>query len=161
MNTKEITLAERDGRYEVTSGGVDDYALIGILECLLFDLKNANRRVSRVEEPISAPPSKPVPEQIAEVPTPPVNLSTGTVADPVPAVANESPETVVEPHRESVAPTAPDLRTRIGNAVKAIRNLGGQIEETDLSQYSDDELQTELDELTNQYKRLKNSKGKK
>lgn len=49
---------------------------------------------------------------------------------------------------------------RIGNAIKAIKGLGGDIEDTDLSNLTDEALQAELEELTNQYKRLKTSKGK-
>ena len=56
--------------------------------------------------------------------------------------------------------TSTELRTRISNAVKAIKGLGGEVGDADRSLATDEELQTELEELTNQYKRLKNSKGK-
>jgi hypothetical protein len=36
--------------------------------------------------------------------------------------------------------------------------LGGEVGSSDLTDAMDEDLQTELDELTNQYKRLKNSK---
>jgi len=42
------------------------------------------------------------------------------------------------------------LRTRIGNAIKAIRSLGGEVEDIDRSNLTDEELQTELEELKNQ-----------
>ena len=64
--------------------------------------------------------------------------------------------------REVVEKTsAPDLRTRIGNALRAIRELGAVIEDTDLSDPTEEELKAELEELTGQYKRLKTSKGAK
>jgi hypothetical protein len=71
----------------------------------------------------------------------------------------EQEQTVSEPKEKLQKTTPPDLRTRISNAVKAIKSLGGQIETSDLTNATDEELQNELDELTNQYKRLKNSKG--
>ncbi len=55
------------------------------------------------------------------------------------------------------APNTSDLRTRISNAVKAINDLGGQADEGTRSDATEDELQTELEELTSQYKRLKSS----
>jgi len=56
--------------------------------------------------------------------------------------------------------TSTELRTRISNAVKAIKGLGGEVGDADRSLAKDEELQNELDELTNQYKRLESSKGK-
>jgi len=50
------------------------------------------------------------------------------------------------------------LRTRINNAVKAVKNLGREVGDVNRSDATDEDLQTELEELTNQYKRLKNSK---
>lgn len=44
--------------------------------------------------------------------------------------------------------TASGIRTRINNAVKAIRGLGGRAEDTDLSNLTDEELQSELEQLT-------------
>jgi len=67
-----------------------------------------------------------------------------------------------ENKREVVEKTsAPDLRTRIGNAMRAIRELGAVIEDTDLSDLTEEELKAELEELTSQYQRLKTSKGAK
>ena len=57
---------------------------------------------------------------------------------------------------------SPELRTRIVNAVKAIKELGGEVHEThDRSGATDEELKTELEELTEQYKRLKKSENTK
>ena len=125
MNEKTIVITETDGKYQIQNNGVSEYALIGILECVLFDLKSANH-------------NKPFAEQ----------------AKP----AGETKPTVEEPKEKARESIAPDLRTRIGNAIKAINALGGEIEHTDLINLTDEELQAELDELTNQYKRLKGSK---
>jgi hypothetical protein len=82
------------------------------------------------------------------------NETTGESKEIVEKAAADAKREVVE------KVPAPDLRTRVGNAVKAIRGLGGQIEHTDLSSLTDEELQSELEELTEQYKRLKSSKGR-
>jgi hypothetical protein len=39
--------------------------------------------------------------------------------------------------------------------------MGGKTEDADLSRLTDEELQSELEALTDQYKRLKNSKSAK
>lgn len=49
----------------------------------------------------------------------------------------------------------PDLNTRINNALKAIRGLGGNAESVDLLNMSDAEKKEELEALTDQFKRLK------
>jgi hypothetical protein len=133
MNERTVVITEKDGKYQIQNNGIPEFALIGILECIVFDMKNAGRR------------SEPVPEQ-AE-----------TVRLPEAAAA-----AVQETKKEIVQDASPnDLRTRISNAVKAIRSLGGEIEDSDRSNATDEELQTELKDLTEQYKRLKNSKAKK
>ena len=66
-----------------------------------------------------------------------------------------------ETGKETVqSPSSPELRTRINNAVKAIKTFGEEVGDVNRSGATDEELQTEPEELTNQYKRLKNSKGK-
>ncbi len=71
-------------------------------------------------------------------------------------IVNEHKGSIEEPNKEIVQePTAPELCTRIANAVKAIRSLGGEVEDIDRSSSTDEELQAELEELKNQYKRLK------
>lgn len=114
--------------------------------------------------------SKPVLETVTELVSEPGRNEplTASGGDQTPPPANAAPrlqETVARLKTGSAAPpaessAATDLRTRIGNAVKAIRDLGGRVETPDLSKMTDDDLQTELEELTAQYKRLKNSKGK-
>jgi hypothetical protein len=129
MEDKTVVITERDGQYEVENNGISEFALIGILECILFDMKTIRRKDLPVTQDKTTQESK----QITE--------------EPKKAGVKES--------------KAPELRTRITNAVKAIRELGGRLEDTDLSNLTDEEMQTELDQLTNQYKRLKNTKGHK
>ena len=129
MNDKTVVITDKDGQYEVENNGISEFALIGILECILFDMKTAR--------------SKELPVKQTEI-------------------RQESKEATEEPKKAVIQESkAPDLRTRISNAIKAIRGLGGNIEDTDLSNLTDEELQAELDELTNQYKRLKTTKGNK
>ena len=129
MDDKTVVITERDGQYEVENNGISKFALIGILECILFDLKTIRSKDLSVTQTKTAQKPK---------------------------------EATEEPKESAVKESkAPELRTRISNAVKAIRELGGKLEDTDLSSLTDEELQTELDQLTNQYKRLKNTKGNK
>jgi Asp-tRNA(Asn)/Glu-tRNA(Gln) amidotransferase A subunit family amidase len=143
MNEKTVVITEKDGTYQIQNNGIPEFALLGILECIIFDMKSAGRRESRVEQK-EAPTKQndPGPEQ-------------KEVAQKFEVVQEEIKR---EAAQES---TAPDIRTRINNAVKAIRGLGGRIEDTDLSNLTDKELQSELEELTEQYKRLKSSKANK
>lgn len=135
----EIIITESDGTYELESDGVSDFTLIGILECVLFDLKNkrtASKEVSTPSTPVQT--AAPIEESAVE-----------KLKIDVPKIEDiKTPATVV-----------PDIRTRISNAMKAIRSLGGQTESIDLDNATEDDLQTELEALTEQYKRLK-AKGK-
>jgi hypothetical protein len=136
MSEKTVIITETaDGGYRIQNNGISEYALIGILECVVFDLKTAKRDASPIK--------------------------TGEIVHEQKELVIESTP-VPEPNRENVPESkTPDLRTRISNAVKAIRSLGGEVEENvDRTNATDKELQTELEELTNQYKRLKSSKGK-
>jgi hypothetical protein len=129
MGYKTVLITEKDGQYEVENNGISEFALIGILECILLDLKTARSKEVSVKQT---------------------------------EIHQESKEATEEPKKDVVQESkASELRTRIHNAVKAIRGLGGKLEDTDLSSLTDEELQTELDELTNQYKRLKTTKGNK
>ena len=141
MSEKTVIITESDGKYRIQNNGISEFALIGILECIVFDLKTAKRD--------SSPDVKQEPAEPKEV----VQKQKETVQESIPAP---------ELNRENVSESkTPDLRTRISNAVKAIRSLGGEAEENvDRTNSTDEELQTELEELTNQYKRLKSSKGK-
>lgn len=140
MDKKTILITEHDGTYQLQNDGILEFTLIGILECLLFDLKSASRQSSTAGH--QASPT----EQIEE----PKESE----------ITEDLKTTALEAKREATQLAAsPDLRTRISNAIKAIRGLGAQIEDTDLSNLTEEELQSELEELTSQYKRLKNSKG--
>jgi membrane-associated HD superfamily phosphohydrolase len=141
MSEKTVVITEKESKYEIQNRGISELALIGILECLLFDLKSARRAESFISQP-----KEPQEPKQDEIPQKPNKESSGE------AYQTEIKATAQEKNTS-------DLRTRIGNAIKAIQGLGGNIEETDLSNLTDQELQDELEELTNQYKRLKSSKG--
>lgn len=131
----EIIITESDGTYELESDGVSDFALIGILECVLFDLKN--KRATSKEIPAQTP-----------------------VTSTVTAIEESAAEKlrIDVPKLEDIktqATVVPDIRTRISNAMKAIRSLGGQTESIDLDNATEEDLQSELEALTEQYKRLK------
>ncbi len=143
MNENTVIITERDGKYEIQNNGMPEFALPGILECIVFDMKSAGRQHAHSE------PKK----QDAEREEAFIEKQT-TEAEP----KQTEPETKGE---SAPAPTTSDLRTRIGNAVKAIKAMGGKTEDTDLNRLSDEELQSELEALTDQYKRLKNSKSAK
>ncbi len=46
MGEETVTISENEGRYEIKNNGMSEFALIGLLECILFDLKTAGRRIS-------------------------------------------------------------------------------------------------------------------
>ncbi len=143
MNENTVIITECDGTYEIRNNGVSEFALLGILECIVFDMKSAGRRHAHSE-----PKKQDAVREEASI---------------------EKQTTDVEPKqtesetkgKAAPAPNTSDLRTRIGNAVKAIKAMGGKTEDADLSRLTDEELQSELEALTDQYKRLKNSKSAK
>ena len=131
MIEKTIVIAAEDNssKYKIQKNDFTDFELIGMLECLIFDLKSTDRKAISIQQPKDSADSK---QSLPETPE------------------------IKEPIKET---NQTDLRTRIRNAIKAINNLGGQIEVTDLTNLTDQELQDELDELTDQYKRLKKSQA--
>jgi hypothetical protein len=143
MNEKTVVITEQDGIYQIQNNGISEFALLGILECIVFDMKSANRREAMVEEQESSGQQNNINQEQIET----IQKSELVKQETKSEAIQEVP--------------APDLRTRISNAVKAIRALGGRIEDTDLSNMNDEELQLELEELTGQYKRLKSSKASK
>jgi hypothetical protein len=133
VREKTIIITESEGKYRIQNTGLSEFDLIGILECIVFDMKSVRR------------------QEIFDKTT-----ESSSSED----ITKQSEETTTGPKVETVRPpSSPDLWTRINNAVKAIKVLGGQADEGDQSNTTYEELQTELEELTNQYKRLKNSKG--
>ena len=129
MSENTIVITEKDGKYHIKNNGVSEFALLGILECIVFEMKTVKLRE------LSSKGKSP----------------------------DDTPVAVKETAPESTAPksNSPELRTRIGNAVKAIKSLGGEVPDFDAAAATDEELQEELEALTEQYKRLKNSKGAK
>ncbi len=123
MDKKTVIITELEGKYQIQNFGISEFALIGILECIIFDMKTAKRESPVVKKEEMIGESKQLVDRE-------VNKSSNTA----------------------------DLRIRIGNALKAIGDLGGNIKETNLNDLSDEELQTQLQELTSQYKILKNLK---
>ena len=133
MSGKTVVITEKDGKYLIQNNGISEFALLGILECVVYNLKTAKR-----EEILSDTKS---------------DTKAANTSAPI-----ENKETVQKAVPES---NAPELRTRISNAIKAIKDLGGQVPEFDTSKATDKELQEELEALTEQYKRLKSSKTSK
>lgn len=129
MDKKTVVITEKDGNYDIRNDGISEFALLGILECIVFDMKTAGRK---------APPE-------------PENSSVEQKE-----TFREQKKDVQEPDKKVVRKSnVADVRTRIGNAVKAIKSLGGEVKDLDRSDSTEEELQAELEELTNQYKRLK------
>lgn len=160
MSEKTVTITERDGAYEIQNEGISEFALVGILECVLFDMKIAQSKKPIVEKETAANSE--------------TNTETnGTAQKPEDSNAepkkerddkpDDKPDNTPDeiPQPKVVPPSSdPGLRTRIANAVKAIKALGGEVgEKNDLSDATDEELKTELEKLTEQYKRLKSSKS--
>jgi len=138
MSEKTIVITESKGEYRVQNDGLSEFELIGILECLLFEMKSARRQ--------------PLPDKKTDAAAVTTTAFQEVTEQPEDASQETSKETVQ-------SPASLELRTRINNAVKAIKALGGEVGDVNRSDATDEELQTELEELTNQYKRLKNSKG--
>jgi len=141
--------------YKIEKNGISDFALIGVLECILVDLKSVNRQgeSSQIAKEVSTEEfEKPVDEN-------PVSSEMSELSGPKTETELKTSEV---PDIESTTATAteiptPDIKNRILNARATIRGLKGEVEESDLSIMTDDELQEEFEALTAQYKRLKNS----
>ena len=143
MNEQTVVITERDGKYQIQNNGISEFALLGILECIVFDMKSVNRREALVEQQESSVQQNGINQEQIET-------------------IQKSELVKQETKREGVQEVpAPDIRIRISNAVKAIRALGGRIEDADLSNMNDEGLQLELEELKDQYKRLKSSEASK
>jgi len=135
MSENTVVITESGGKYQIKNNGISEFALLGILECIVFEMTSTDRQQSRKKETPSVSP-----ETVKEIP------DTAETISPEPVVPKSN---------------VLDLRTRIGNAVKAIKGLGGEVSDFDVANATDEELQGELEALTEQYKRLKNSKGTK
>ena len=53
MSEKTVTISEWDEAYEIQNDGISEFALIGILECVLFDMKTARQPLR--DNPYQAP----------------------------------------------------------------------------------------------------------
>lgn len=169
MSERSIVISITDNNYQIHRSQVNDFELLGILEMIVFELKNSRSERLQAEDssllPETVQPKISQPEitaQEIEKPAPTSNAKV-TEALSVPEVVKaEAPKAeTVPPASAAATPASGELRTRIGNAIKAVRDLGGRIEDVDLSKMTPEELQTELEDLTSQYKRLKISKKSK
>ena len=153
MAENKIVITVDGNQYQIEINGISDFAVIGVLECILSDLKGINRKMDNV-----------VVNNTSEITIEP--LPTENVTAPVieKAGANEpiTPEIPNSPKpAEQPQPKPGDIKSRILKAREAIRGLKGKVDDLDLDKMTDEELQIEFDELTAQYKRLVNSQPKK
>lgn len=157
MRENKVVITEQNGKYQITNDGIPELTLLGILECIVFEMKSAGRR----EMPAGTEPAVEMRDAAKEP------VAKETVSKEPLSKEPESKETIPkEPVSKTSVPEPPssdaaELRARIGNAVKAIRGLGGETSDFDVSSASDEELREELAALTEQYKRLKTSGGGK
>jgi hypothetical protein len=49
MSENTVIITERDGKYEIQNNGMPEFALLGILECIVFDMKSAGRQHAHSE----------------------------------------------------------------------------------------------------------------
>lgn len=146
MGRNVIVITVEGNQYKIEKNGISDFALIGVLECLVSDLKSNRQKF----EVLTLPKEIPVEEKTGISVEAPLNERT------ILESSAEINETIGEVSQEETS-QANEIRNRIKNARKAIRELDGEVEETDLYNLTDEELQVEFEELTAQYKRLKSS----
>lgn len=48
MNEKTVVITEKDGAFQIQNNGISELALLGILECIIFDMKSVSCRESSV-----------------------------------------------------------------------------------------------------------------
>ena len=153
MSERSIVITEANGTYQIHSSLLNEFELLGLFEQIVFDLKYS-KAGKDAKQNIPAPAAATESMLAAEAPPATVEVS-------IPIKKAAEPKEIAPRIPGVTTAQTSDLRVRIGNAVKAIRDLDGKVEIIDLSKMSDEELQTELGELTDQYKRLKKSKGAK
>ena len=169
MNEKTVVITEQNGTYHLQNNGISEFELIGILECIVFDMKTTSHRRPATEQIQPPAQAKNITPEPNEKPNETIHQSKEKdkeerIEEPKetdPGTKKENDSAAKREVASSSSASTLDLRTRIGNAIKAIRGLGADIEDTDLSNLTDEELQSELEELTSQYKRLKVSKDTK
>ena len=105
MDKNTVIITEKDGKYQIKNNGISEFALLGILECIVFDMKSASRK-----------------ELVTEHEEPSVNEK--EIINQQEETIQELKEAETETRKEVLQKSdAPDLRTRISNAIKAIRGL--------------------------------------
>lgn len=150
MSERSIVVTEKDGIYQIHNSILNEFELLGLFEQIVFDLKFSRQGKLQTEN-YSESKHPADSNQNTDAP----RIETDESAAPV--EKDNQPAATAPRISGLTGSSVADLRTRIGNATRAIRDLGGKVETTDLSKMSDEDLQTELEELTAQYKRLKNS----
>ena len=63
MNEKTVVITEVNGKYRVENNGFSDFALLGILECIVFDMKNAKHELI-ANETLTVDMSHPIDNQV-------------------------------------------------------------------------------------------------
>ncbi|MCA1625281.1 MAG: hypothetical protein LC778_16085 [Acidobacteria bacterium] len=109
MSENTVVITEKDGKYHIKNNGISEFALLGILECIVFEMKTAKRQELSSKGESSGDAHEAVKETAPIAATPKSN--------------------------------APELRTRINNAVKAIKSLGGEVTDFAADTATDEELQ--------------------
>ncbi len=115
MSENTVVITEKDGKYHINNNGISEFALLGILECIVFEMKTVKRQGFLNKEELSGGTEDVVKETAPDVTTPKSNV--------------------------------PDLRTRISNAIKAIKSLGAEVRDFAADNATDEELQEELETL--------------
>jgi hypothetical protein len=142
MGTNVIVVTVDGNQYKIEKNGISDFALIGVLECILTDLKAVRRRSEGAPAPkegtagrkVNLPKENPLVEPVVE------SSKTEMGVDQETSDLSKTDNPVVS-HETST----PDLRSRITKAREAIRGLNGEVQELDLSKMSDEELQLEFE----------------
>lgn len=169
MNERAMTITEQNGTFQISSAGFSSIEMLGVPEQIIFNLKHsgivkteiAAAAVLTAEKAAGEVKLQPAPADASNEPETP---STPLHNKPPKAETDEnapSAATASFSTASTATPVREELRTRTGNAVKAVGDLGGKIEDADYAAMNEDELQAEPEALTSQYKRLKMSKAGK
>ena len=153
MGSNVIVITVDGNKYKIEKNGISDFALIGVMECILTELKGTERKMENL--PIVTTFEKKNESFQAETPVAPENEKT----EPTEAVKSEPAKEAK--HDEQIQSKPGDIKSRILKAREAIRGLKGKVDDLDLEKMNDEELHIEFDELTAQYKRLVNSQPRK
>src|SRR5690349_11124476 len=125
MERSEIIITVEGNQYRVEKNGVSDFALIGVLECLIADLKSNRRNFE----------SNPAPSETQVVVKSESSAEKAIVEIPVKEEAvletsfglNDQKGEISQKQKTT---QTNEIKNRITNARKAIRDLNGEVEET-------------------------------